>query len=61
MQVQAGVSFTGTVLDVKKTYVTVVLNDNKSMQLASFIHGELAYLWPSYMGATSWYLYCIAP
>lgn len=53
MVVQTPVSFTGTLLDVKKTHVTVVLNDNKSMQLASFIQGELASVWPDDMSATS--------
>lgn len=44
MYVQAPRSFAGTILDVKKTHVTVVLNDNKSMLLASFIQGELAFI-----------------
>ena len=51
--VQAPVSFTGTILDVKKTHVSVVLNDNKSMQLASFIQGELVFLWLDNSSATS--------
>ena len=40
MHVQATVSFAGTLLDVKKTYVTVVLDAKKSLQLSSFIKGD---------------------
>ena len=34
-------SFSGTLLDVNKTHVTVVLDLNKSSQLETFIKGEL--------------------
>lgn len=42
MGVQNPVSFTGTLLEVKKTHVSVVLDANKSSELATFIRGKLA-------------------
>ena len=51
---QEPVSFTGTLLDVKKTYVTVVVDAKKSLELTSFIESELAFVGFSYSYVTAW-------